>query len=111
MLQRRNDGAGKGPVKLVGSGDDEFYGHFPSLWEFLMVDVWPGTTEERKPGSLLLFVQDGVIKGRLIDPNHDEQLWHAQEGLWELLQALDRICGGSGGEWRKIKPWKAQGRK
>lgn len=111
MLYRRKQASPNEQLRMVQSGDDEFFGHFPALWEFLTATVWPGSTDPRQPGSILMFVQDGLLKVRLMDPNTNEMLWLAYQSLWEALQGADQALAEGKGEWRVQRPYKGQQKK
>jgi len=69
--------------------DDEFYVNYPHLYEALTVRAYPDGSS-RKPSALLIFVQDGALKGRLTEPSMSLVLWKSGDTLAGLLASLEK---------------------
>lgn len=106
VLKRRTEQPAEGAAGAGREGADEFAAAFPALWEFLVLEVWPGSAERRQAGTLLLFLQDGKVKARLVDHDRDEVAFFAYGSVWEALQGCDRALAEGSGDWRRQKAWK-----
>src|SRR5262245_31351041 len=73
LLRKGEKKVGGGPDPLVVAGDPLVLA-YPVLWAFLTDRTWDDGSV-REPGSLLVFEQDGIIKGMLRDKNDATCLW------------------------------------
>lgn len=98
----------KPPVVASGKGggpdptDDKMKKNYPTLWEYLSCSAWPDG-EERKRSSLVVFCEDGMVKGCLSDRNFDVQLWGASGTFLGVLEALEARLTEDKPEWRAAK--------
>lgn len=74
----------------------------PALVEFLSCEVWPDGTE-RKPGTLLLFVDQGKAKACLSDRDQGLVLFFTVDCLATLLEAADDVLKDESADWRPAK--------
>lgn len=72
---------------------------YPTLWMYLTDTKWDDGSP-REPASLLVFMQDGVLKGMLKDKNALACLWVASSTLGGLLAALEASLNDPSAEWR-----------
>lgn len=91
--------------KVAGSADrvltdPDFASHWPSLWEHLTAVKWDDGSP-RRTSSLLVFSQDGVLKGMLRDQEAALCLWVAGATYQGLLDALEAGCCDPDTEWRQ----------
>jgi len=98
-LKRRESSSSPEQVSgsFAGSADDS--ARFPALVEFLSAIVWPGG-DARLTGTLLLFVEDGKLKGCLNDRDQGVVSFFAAESLLGAVQAAEKVLGSGNGDWR-----------
>lgn len=72
---------------------------YPTLWSYLTQSAWDDGSP-RVTSSLLVFVQDGIMKGLLRDREAGLCLWVAAPGLSQLLGVLETNLGSSAADWR-----------
>lgn len=84
--------------------DPKFEKGHPTLWLYLSAKVWPDG-EVRKRSSLVVFCEDGMLKGCLSDRDTDSSLWAASSTFSGLLEALEGRLTEDVPEWR-AKPKK-----
>lgn len=82
--------------------DGEAKKRYPVLWEYLTATAYPDGVA-REPASLLIFWQEGMLKGMLRDKDAGLCLWGAAKGLFPLLEQLDGMAGDPASEWRLDK--------
>lgn len=98
LMQRPNrpvEGKSVGP----GVSDPQMQQRCPTLWQFLTTCQYDDGTA-REPSTLLVFLQDGSLKGMIRDKDGDRCLWAAARSLVGLLDALDGALGDPGADWR-----------
>ncbi len=101
FLKRRKvseNGKGVGPFKGM-SQDREAY---PALIEFLTCCEWPDGAA-RKPGTLLIFCDEGRLKICLADRDQEVVLFLSVDGLFVALEACDDALRAEDGDWRPSK--------
>lgn len=76
---------------------------YPNLCEFLFDGVWEDGSA-RVPGTLLLFVQDGVLKGCCNDKALGRVLFVSGANLTVLLDACDDLVASDVADWRVSSP-------
>lgn len=91
---RRVEGKVSAPVE-----PDGFSSVYPVLWSHLVQDKWEDGSA-RATGSLLVFSQDGMLKGMLRDKEHGLCLWVASHSVTGLLEALEAGASDPETEWR-----------
>lgn len=95
----------KPPVgKRDGSGgtdpvDPSFEKKYPTLWCYLSKLAFPDG-EVRKRSSLIVFCEDGMVKGCLSDKDTEASLWAASGTFTGLLEALEGRLTEDAPEWR-----------
>lgn len=111
-LQRRQSVVESGAPVPKDPSRDAFAKRWPSVWEFVTSEWWIPGQESRVPGSLLLFLQDGLVKVRLKDNERQEVLFLTGQGIEEVLRLAEEALATGKGEWRPDK-WdpKATGRR
>lgn len=98
MLQRSTQ------RKVSGTGgslpkDIKFAKDHPLLWDHLSQTSWEdGST--RATSSVLIFQQDGTLKGRLVDHDAGLVLWVASDTVGGILDVLEAALGDPTTEWR-----------
>jgi len=102
MLQRPSDrkvaGANGGKVEPC-----DLALQVPTLYEYLTQCSWPDGTE-RQTSGLLVFHQDGMLKGMLRDKDSGLCLWIAGKSLTAMLVALEAALLDPEAEWRLDRP-------
>lgn len=84
----------------VGSVErDEIATLCPTLWEYMTATTWDDGSA-RLPSSLLLFAQDGMLKGMLRDRDAGLCLWVAGSSISGLLGVLEAALLDPQTEWR-----------
>lgn len=78
---------------------DEMSESYSLLWDHLTQDTWDDGTK-RETSTLLIFYQDGFLKGMVKDPNEKACMWAAGLSLSELLATLEEKLGDPAAEWR-----------
>lgn len=105
--EEKQDG-GRSPGK-PGKGILEMQADYPALAEYLVLEVFPdGTSRERS--TLVVFVEDGLIKVCLSDRHYDRTLWASCETFEDCFASLDAALRGPGADWRRSS-WKAKKKK
>jgi hypothetical protein len=95
----------KGEQRRVGGASgsliepDEMSARFPVLWSHLTQTEW-AKDEPRETSSLLVFLQDGMLKGMIRDREAGLCLWMASGSLGGLLDALEAGLCDPQAEWR-----------
>lgn len=84
--------------------DAKFEKAYPTLWLYLASKMWPDG-EVRKRSSLVVFAEEGMLKGCLSDRDTDSSLWGASSTFTGLLEALEGRLTEDVPEWR-AKPKK-----
>lgn len=80
--------------------DVRFKGQYPTIWEYLTTCKYDDGSA-RRPSSLLLFMQDGCIKGMIADKDLGQCLWVAGQGVFEVLAALEAGLLDPQAVWRQ----------
>ncbi len=83
----------------VEAGDLKAY---PALVDFLSAEEWPDGTE-RKPGTMLLFVDQGKAKVCLSDRDQGLVLFLTVDSLALILEACDDVLKSDEADWRPAK--------
>jgi hypothetical protein len=95
----------KGDQRRVGGASgsliepDELSSRFPVLWSHLTHVEWAKDVP-RETSSLLVFFQDGMLKGMVRDKDAGLCLWMASGSLGGLLDALEAGLCDPQAEWR-----------
>lgn len=76
-------------------------GH-PAVWEHLTEVAW-GSGAKRQTSTLMLFVEDGLVKLCLHDRAQGRSCWCSGASLTKALQALEAGLEGRTVEWRRDK--------
>jgi hypothetical protein len=76
-----------------------FKSRHPALAEYLEVDAWEDG-RPRQTSTLLLFLEDGVVKACLNDRDADRALWVSGGSVAGVLESLEAALSGGTGEWR-----------
>lgn len=80
--------------------DLEFERRWPTLWLYMTNRVY-SDGGPRQTSSLLLFFQEGLIKGMLKDPDGERCLWMASRGPLGLLDCMEAALAEGQAEWRE----------
>lgn len=75
---------------------------FPALVDFLCAEEWPDGSE-RKPGTLLLFMDQGKVKACLSDRDQGLVLFFTVPSLALVLEAADDVLKDGEADWRPAK--------
>lgn len=78
---------------------DDFSKKHPALWEYLTVDRFDDGTA-RETATLLLFVEDGLVKGCLNDRAGARSCWVSATSMGGLLGLLEEALQSDQAEWR-----------
>lgn len=87
---------GKHSTQLV---DQMMTQRYPLLWDHITAVEWEGG-EKRDPSSLLIFRDEGVLKGMLRDKDAGLCLWMAAPSFMGLLEAIEGALDDPETEWR-----------
>lgn len=99
-LQRRGDGRAGANGSAVQIQTPEDLQRFPALLEFLFAEQWPDGTS-RKPGTLLLFADEGHVKGCLSDRDQGLVAFLTFDCLSTLLATAEDALRSEGVDWRQ----------
>jgi len=100
MLHRKQ--APSGASKSSPFVDEQGWKKYPSVIEFLSTTEW-GPDDERKPGTVLLFVDEGRLKGCLTDKDSGMVAFVSLNALSTALVELETILAKDQADWRKSK--------
>jgi hypothetical protein len=103
FVARRAAGGGPGPVGAVDPG---FSATYPALWEYLSLGVLPDGP--RQTSTLLVFLEDGMVKMCLHDRDAGVQLFRSADTFSGALEGLEEALESGRADWR---PKKTQGRR
>jgi hypothetical protein len=95
-------GGGKGSGKVE---DKDFAKEAPTLLAYLQEDAWPDG-QDRQRSSIVLFVEDGMLKACLSEKDTSSTLWASSRNFWGILEALEGRLTEDAPDWRKSKPRK-----
>lgn len=95
---------GSGPRPLT---DPTFAGDYPLLWSYLTQNKWEDGTA-RQTASLLVFSDDGVLKGMLRDREAGLCLWVAGATVSGLFEAIEGSLGDPRADWRQDRQMAGQ---
>jgi len=99
---RRREGGNDRPAVSDPSEPDAWAVRYPGLWEFLTAERWPDETV-RRTGTLLLFWDQGLIKGCLSDREQGLVAFSSAGGVEALLEALEHDLQHDRLDWRAAK--------
>lgn len=74
------------------------------LWLFLGLAAWPSDAAPRTPGTVMLFVDSGILKVMLNDKDACRVAFLTIDPADELLSTIDSAIGASSTDWRAAKP-------
>jgi len=83
---------------------DKWVRAYPALWEYLTLTEYEDKTT-RVTSTLLVFIEEGVVKACLNDRDASRTLWVSGPSVPDTLKALDALLRAGEGEWRSSKPW------
>ena len=83
---------------------------WPNLVEYLSQTKWDDGSA-RETSTLMLLVEDGMLKACINDRALGRSLWVAADELNVALDALEGHLESGQGDWRIRKPFGATGRK
>lgn len=89
--------------------DPEFKRRFPTLLEYLTQTTWDDGSP-RQTSTLLIFVDDGVLKACLNDRACERALWVASGTLSGAIAELDESLADPHAPWRASRPGKGRGK-
>lgn len=104
-LRKRAEGVHLGELQVEVERETAFAKQYPCLVDFIMMTAWPEDGSERKTGSLLVFVQDGHVKVRLVDNDADQVAFWAAGTLTGALQVVEEALESGTGDWRAQRPF------
>lgn len=110
-LRKRTDGVDLGELCRESDKESMFGRAYPNLLDFLSLTEWPEEGGPRKTGSILIFVQDGYVKVRLVDNDQDLVAFWAGQSLADALRTVETDLGLGAGDWRLQKPFTAPKKK
>lgn len=102
MALNRRDPAPEGEHILLGSEEGELSRRFPTVWEFLTRVRWDDG-KARETGTILLFVDTGVLKACISDRDAGEVAFLSGHTLESLLETIDTSLSGNSLEWRPAR--------
>jgi hypothetical protein len=86
-----------GPAVRIS--DVKFAGAYPTLYDYLTQVQWPDNTP-RQTGSVLIFVDGGMVKGMLRDREMGVCCWVASDTLSNLFAVLEAAVRDPKTDWR-----------
>jgi len=89
-------------VRVSKLDDNDTKTLFPTLWDHLTQTTWDDGTP-RETSSLLLFVQDGMLKAMLRDREAGQCLWTAGVSVATVMFQLDTALSDPNAEWKADK--------
>jgi len=95
-VSKRDSAGGADPV------DSAFEKRYPTLWAYISKQAFPDG-EVRKRSTLVVFCEDGMVKGCLSDKDTEACLWAASSSFAGLLEALEARLTEDAPEWRAVK--------
>lgn len=98
----RRAGGGSAPLTRLDQGTPLALAFPAVLTELSCVEFEDG--QPREPSSLLIFAQDGLLKGMLRDKSNDRVAFVSGCSLEGVLEALERGLVKSDLDWRRDKP-------
>lgn len=114
ILQDACDSLMKRPTKPVAGEvvtgtvcDPQIQQRYPQLWEHLTAVAYDDGSR-RETSTLLLFMQDGSLKGMLRDKDGERCLWVAARSLIGVLEALEGQLGDDMADWRPDRKAKGE---
>lgn len=75
---------------------------FPATAEYLTSPTMPDGSP-RQSATLLVFLEDGRWKARLLDRQEGQALWSSGSTFQELLEALEQALQDGTGDWRNLE--------
>lgn len=102
----------RGPLPPSGSSTsmstgDDWSVLYPGIWEMLSAPAMPDGSS-RQGSTLMIFCQDGSVKGCLNDRDNNLVAFTSASGVDALLQAIETGLQSDQLEWRKPKPFSAR---
>lgn len=98
----RRQGGGSAPLTRMDQGTPLALAYPAVLMELSCLEFEDG--EPREPSSLLIFAQDGLLKGMLRDKSNDRVAFVSGVSLEGVLEALEKGLTRSELDWRRDKP-------
>lgn len=80
-----------------------FWKKLPLVNEFMREATYEGGEKRARP-TLLVFIEDGMWKCRILDRDNNEAAWLSANTFLELLERLEGGLGMEGLEWRRQAP-------
>jgi hypothetical protein len=75
---------------------------YPALWEHLTESAWE-SGQVRITSTLMIFVEDGLVKLCLHDRSFGRTAWVAKPSLTAALESLEEGLEGDSVEWRRAR--------
>lgn len=94
-------GAGKGESDYVFE-DQAFRDRYPILFE-LLASTEKVEGKRRKPCTLTLVAEDGLVKCGLKERDRNLSLWTSSETVGGVFAALEEALGERPVRWRKVE--------
>lgn len=94
-------GATCGDGGYLAAFDTDFKRLYPILWDFLALTGVAGAN--RRTGTILVFCEDGMVKGCLTDREEGFYSFLSAKSFTELLEAFNKALEKGGLEWRRSK--------
>lgn len=101
LVRRDSSSSTTGPcASFASTAADQ--SRWPVLVEFLASSSWPDGLP-RRPGTLLLFVDEGRLKACLSDRDQELVLFVTAYGLVEALDGAEQALQDPKADWRKSR--------
>lgn len=98
-LMKRPNKPTDSPVSQGSVCDPQMQQRCPLLWEHLTCQAYEDGSK-REPSTLLVFLQDGALKGMLRDKDGERCLWVAARSLVGLFDAIEGQLTDDMADWR-----------
>lgn len=82
-------------------GNEKDLKAYPEILNWLCDDTW-NDGEVRQRSSILFFVQDGAIKGCLMDKDNEMSIWAGGDSFAGFLACLEGRLRDPKADWRKM---------
>lgn len=98
-LRERLSGEGRTSTATNAPEDAAFQKKFPALWSFLVQTQWEDGTS-RETGTVLIFVEDGVLKACASNRDSGHVAFVASQTVADLWGKLEKGIDGDSLDWR-----------
>jgi len=99
MLKRAKAASNDQASKVGVAPRSEFDG-YPNLWDFLTQAVWPEDGKKRTPGTMMVMVDDGLLKVMLNDKDQSRVAFSVVDASEGILEHAEAMLVSTNTDWR-----------